>query len=64
MGHSCADLELRNQYGVTVLLVRGGSGERADEPGHSPDARYVFSSGDIMLAMGEADSLHKLQNLI
>ncbi|PJA74509.1 chloride channel protein [bacterium CG_4_9_14_3_um_filter_65_15] len=64
VGHSCADLELRNQYGVTVLLVRGGSGERADEPGHSPDARYVFSSGDIMLAMGEADSLHKLQNLI
>ena len=64
IGRSCADLDLRNSYGVTVLLVKGGSGGEQKMAGKAPDARYVFTSEDVFLAMGSPASLNKLRGLL
>ncbi len=64
VGHSCAELDLRNSYGVTVLLIKRPSSDGAETAGRAPDGKYVFSSEDILLAMGSPESLTKLRGLL
>ncbi len=64
VGSSCAELDLRNTYGVTVLLVKRETGLDTLGAGRTPDASYVFSNEDILLVMGSPESLAKLQRLL
>jgi len=64
IGCSCAELDLRNSYGVTVLLVKSGDGGDQKMAGKAPDARYVFTSEDVFLAMGSPASLNRLRGLL
>jgi len=64
VGRSCAELDLRNNYGVTVLLVKQKHEGKTQIDGHVPDARYRFTSEDIMLVMGTTDGLRHLQGMM
>lgn len=55
VGKSIIDLKVRNRYGIVLLAIRHGS-----EMNISPDAKYVFESGDVVLALGENEKLKKL----
>ncbi len=64
IGCSCAELDLRNRYGVTLLLVKQQDPEGSQISGKVPDAKYVFSSEDIMLVMGSSSSLSRLKDMM
>ncbi len=63
-GHSCRDLDLRNRFGVTVLLVKSVQEGEDRIQGRVPDADYVFAPDDMMLAMGNPDDLRVLRNMM
>lgn len=63
-GRTCGDLDLRNRFGVTLIMVR-----QQTEGGHEivnqiPDAAFEFEDGDVLLAVGTPDRLKALQNLL
>ena len=62
VGRSCAELDLRNRYGVTVLLIKKVQGHEAEIDGRVPDAGYRFAEDDVMLAMGSPNDLRGLEN--
>lgn len=59
-GKSLADLQLRPQYGVTVLAIRRAS--KGEQPAivASPSAAEVIREGDILVIIGEEKNLEKL----
>ena len=60
-GCSLGSLDIRNRYGVSLLLVkrRGEAGEEiVDE---LPDAEFVFSEGDVMLVLGKEERLSRFE---
>ncbi len=64
IGRSCADLDLRNRFGVTLLLVKR---QKINDSGISntvPNAAYVFKSDDLLLLMGSPEVLIQLQDMI
>ena len=64
VGHSCAELDLRNRYGVTVLLVKKQDAAGEQIEGRVPDARYTFAADDVMLAMGSPNDLRGLEDVM
>jgi voltage-gated potassium channel len=67
VGHRCAfagksleEMAIRRDSGVIVLAIRKENGEMLFNP--TPDARVV--SGDYLIAMGETQSLRKLENVL
>ncbi len=59
-GKSLEEMAVRRDTGVIVLAIRRGSGEMLFNP--PPDAKVV--SGDYLIAMGETQSLRKLENVL
>jgi CIC family chloride channel protein len=60
-GRSLESLDIRRQFGVTVLLIKRrkeGDEQIADQ---LPDAEYVFREGDVMLVMGSEERLQRLE---
>ncbi|MFQ5989610.1 MAG: potassium channel family protein [Candidatus Methylomirabilales bacterium] len=59
-GKNLAELQLRTQYGVTVLVIRRAS--KGEEPTIvvSPSAAEVIREGDILVVIGEDTHLEKL----
>ena len=60
-GHSLGSLDIRNRFGVSLLLIKrkAGGGERiVDEV---PSADYVFQEGDVMLALGDEKRLERFE---
>jgi len=60
-GQSLGSLDIRNRFGVSLLLIKRkiGGGERiVDEV---PSADYVFQEGDVMLALGNEQRLERFE---
>ena len=53
------DLRLRGETGVTVVAVRRGSQTIAN-----PDGKFVFEEGDLIIGLGDRQSLLKLAKLM
>ncbi len=61
VGNSIRDLDIRQSFGVSVLMIKRpstGGGERLEA---TPDAEYVFKEDDVMLVMGPNDKLRRLR---
>lgn len=54
---SLAQVDLRNKYGVTVLLVK-----RNDELDISPPADFIFQPGDLLVVMGSNERVEAFCN--
>jgi CIC family chloride channel protein len=61
---SCAELDLRNSYGVTVLLVKKKRAGGAEIVGRVPDGRYEFGEDEMMLVMGSPADLRRIQDMV
>ena len=59
-GKSLADMAIRRETGVIVLAIRKPTGEMLFNP--PPEA--TVTSGDHLIAMGEAQGLRKLENVL
>ncbi len=57
VGKTLLELNLRARYGVSVIAFRRNSGGKANI---SPVAEDVVEANDIIVAIGENKSLHKL----
>jgi trk system potassium uptake protein TrkA len=57
VGRSLVQINLRRQYGVTVLAA-GPAGRLTV----SPPASYVLSEGELLVVMGSAEALNTLTN--
>ncbi|MBN1518187.1 chloride channel protein [Candidatus Sumerlaeota bacterium] len=60
-GKSLRELNLRNEYGITLLLIKRPSAQGDELVDQLPDAEFVFQPGDIMLAMGDQNALLRLE---
>jgi voltage-gated potassium channel len=57
---SLKQMQIRRDIGVIVLAIRRAGGEML----FNPPAEAVIQSGDFLVAMGEQDSLRKLERLL
>ena len=64
IGRSCAELDLRNNYGVTVLLIKQQREGALQIVGKVPDGNYEFVSDDRMLVMGSPSDLRRIQDMV
>ncbi len=64
IGCSCSELNLRNRFGVTLLLVKRQKVNDSQISSRVPDASYVFESDDVMLVMGNPTKLIQLQDMM
>jgi len=55
LDRSLTELQLRQRFGMTILAVRRGEGVVI-----SPEAGFVLTTGDILVALGRADRLDTL----
>jgi CIC family chloride channel protein len=69
VGKSVRELDVRNRYGVQLILVRKRpdedaveSGDPAERPGTIPDADYTFEAGDDVLILGEAENVERFRH--
>lgn len=53
------ELKLRSKYGINVMAIK-----RYDEINLSPPADFVINSKDIIVAIGSAEDLSKLEGMI
>ena len=58
-GKSMKELSLRSKYGINVMAIK-----RNNEVNISPDADDVINKDDIVVAIGSAEDLTKLLNLL
>jgi CIC family chloride channel protein len=63
-GRNCAELDLRNTYGVTVLLIKQKREGDPEIVSRVPDAHYEFIDNDQMLVMGSPSDLRRIQEMI
>jgi CBS domain-containing protein len=61
-GHTCAEIDLRNRYGVTLLLVKEQGAGEDQIAGRVPDATYKFAGDDVMLVIGSPGDWESLQD--
>jgi CIC family chloride channel protein len=64
IGRTCSDLDLRNRFGVTLVLVKQRVQGGHEIVNQVPDADFKFEDGDVLLAVGAPDRLKALQNLL
>ena len=64
VGRNCASLDLRNRYGVTVLLVKQKLAGDSKIVGQVPDAKFEFGDDDQMLVMGSPSDLRHIQDMV
>ena len=61
IGRSIGELNIRQDFGVSVLMIKHTGGE-AEELTTTPTADYVFKTGDVILAFGASDRVRALQH--
>jgi len=61
LGRSIADVDVRRQYGVSVLMVKHADGNGQESLTPSPAGGYVFTDGDVLLVLGPDDAIRRLQ---
>ncbi|MGB5075144.1 MAG: TrkA C-terminal domain-containing protein [Bacteroidota bacterium] len=65
VGQSLLELDIRNRYGVEVILIRKKSDESEDpseRPGTLPTAKYRFEEGDDVLLIGEKENIDRFRH--
>lgn len=58
-GKTLSELKLRSKYGINVMAIKNG-----DEINISPSAEDIVTEGDIIVAIGAAEDLNKLEGMI
>ena len=61
VGQSLGSVDIRNRFGVTVLLIKQRDGAGREVIQASPGADYIFRAGDALLAIGPDDNLRQLE---
>jgi CIC family chloride channel protein len=61
VGKSIRDLNIRQDYGASVLMVKQLSDDGHERLQATPDANYEFRDGDVMLVMGPNEALRRLR---
>ncbi len=61
LGQSIADLDVRQRFGVSVLMVKHAQGDGQEGLTPSPSASYVFAEGDVMLVLGPETEIRRLE---
>jgi len=67
VGNSLIDLNIRQQYGVTIVAVRspqefkaaGGRRKPEEAPPFVPSPDYIFKPGDVLIATGKSEDLKR-----
>jgi CIC family chloride channel protein len=61
VGRTIGELNIRHDYGVSVLMVKRTSDDGEEQLDPSPTADYVFQPGDVMLVLGRDAELPHLR---
>jgi len=64
VGMSCAELDLRNRYGVTLILVKQQTEDEDRIAPVVPDGKFRFQEEDVLLALGKPGDLKRLENML
>ena len=59
VGKSLKDIKLRSSYGINIMAIKKG-----EEINISPRAEDVLEKDDIIVAIGSADDLSNLEDMI
>lgn len=66
VGKTIRELDVRNRFGVEVILIRKRGDADADDPsarpGALPTADYVFEEGDNVLILGEEENIERFRH--
>jgi CIC family chloride channel protein len=57
VGRTIRDLNIRQSFGVTVLVIKRTHGDGGERVTTTPDADYAFEAGDVMLVLGSTAQL-------
>jgi CIC family chloride channel protein len=60
-GRTLGSLDIRNLYGVSLLLIKRRSGVDEEIVDELPDADFVFEEGDVMLVLGKEERLERFE---
>ncbi|MCD6351026.1 MAG: TrkA family potassium uptake protein [Armatimonadetes bacterium] len=63
VGHSLAELDVRNKYRATVVAVQRAKDEEGNRETLVPHADYVFQPDDMMWVVGHEPDLRRLESL-
>jgi uncharacterized protein with PhoU and TrkA domain len=61
VGRSIQGLNVRQRFGVSVLMIKQLSADGAERLETAPEAGYVFKVDDVMLVMGPSERLRHLR---
>ena len=60
-GRSLGSLDIRKNFGVSLLLIRRQSDDGEQIVDELPDADSVFQEGDVMLVLGNEDRISRFE---
>ncbi|MCH7473030.1 MAG: chloride channel protein [Gemmatimonadetes bacterium] len=61
IGKSIRELDIRKNFGVSVLMVKQSTADGQEELQTTPSADYTFRQDDVMLVMGPNEELRRLK---
>jgi CIC family chloride channel protein len=61
VGKTISELNIRQRFGVSILMIKQLSADGVERLEASPDANYSFCEGDVILAMGPNEALRQLR---
>ncbi len=61
MGRTIKGLDIRQSFGVSILMIKQLSADGVEQLDTAPVAEYTFQDGDVMLAMGPNEALRRLR---
>ncbi len=61
IGRSIRDLDIRKNFGVSVLMIKQSTAGGQEKLQTTPTADYTFRRGDVMLVMGPNEELRRLK---
>jgi trk system potassium uptake protein TrkA len=63
VGKTIRALDIRRNFGVSVLMIKESSAGGQEELHTTPGADYTFREDDVMLVMGSGEELRRLREL-
>jgi CIC family chloride channel protein len=61
IGRTIRELNVRQEFGASVLMVKQTTGEGGEELNTTPDPDYTFQYGDVMLVLAPSEQLRYLR---
>ncbi len=61
VGKTIRELNIRQSFGVSILMVKQLSQDGVEQLNAAPASDYAFREGDVLLAMGPDDALRRLR---